>query len=366
MNTAAWADRRAPAAVYRASIGRWTLLGLSGVTDDGRSKFPVPIDRLVATVASVLDSGGRGELAHLLRVATPYITESGRDFGTSYYTLTLELPVPEYAGIESRTEESEQSLRDAFQRAIRRHDSHHISAIVIAPSFDDASAIALTPPSADIDHIWQPGMFRLFMSHVSKYKEAVGELSRKLRVYGVSGFVAHVDIKISEEWRGEILSALASMDAMTVILTPGFHESSWTDQEFGFALGRRVVVIPIMIGTQPYGFLERQQGMHGDLAQLDPIVAEIVDTLLRRRETKAHMRRCLVTGLERADSYAEARMIAWRITSRTDFAIRELERIESSILANRQVRDSVGPGLRKFLDGLTIKGDRPTSGAHSL
>src|SRR5690606_25022324 len=42
---------------------------------------------------------------------------------------------------------------------------------------------------------WQPGYFRLFLSHISKFKGKTTALQKSLRVYGISSFVAHVDIR---------------------------------------------------------------------------------------------------------------------------------------------------------------------------
>src|SRR5688572_19193335 len=42
--------------------------------------------------------------------------------------------------------------------------------------------------------IWQPGYFRLFISHSSKQADDVGALKRALRPYAIDAFVAHDDI----------------------------------------------------------------------------------------------------------------------------------------------------------------------------
>ena len=53
------------------------------------------------------------------------------------------------------------------------------------------------------------------------------------------------------------------MDALAAILTPGFNESKWTDQEVGVAVGRGSLIIPIRKGMNPYGFIGKYQGMQG-------------------------------------------------------------------------------------------------------
>ena len=104
---------------------------------------------------------------------------------------------------------------------------------------------------------WEPSHLRLFLSHLSTFKKTSGLLQAALRAYGISAFVAHVDIEPTKEWLDEIEAGLYSMDALVAILMPGFKESDWTDQEVGVAAGRGVLIIPIIRGLSPYGFISR-------------------------------------------------------------------------------------------------------------
>ena len=95
---------------------------------------------------------------------------------------------------------------------------------------------------------WEPSHFKLFLSHLSSFKQTTGKLQAALRKFGISAFVAHVEIEPTREWLDEIEAGLHSMDALAAILMPGFKESNWTDQEVGVAVGRGVLIIPIMRG----------------------------------------------------------------------------------------------------------------------
>lgn len=95
---------------------------------------------------------------------------------------------------------------------------------------------------------WRPAHFRLFLTHLLSFKEQTTRLQSSLLPFGISAFVAHVDIEPTKEWLSEIEKALYSMDALAAILMPGFHESNWTDHEVGIAVGRDVLVIPIRKG----------------------------------------------------------------------------------------------------------------------
>ncbi len=103
--------------------------------------------------------------------------------------------------------------------------------------------------------------FRLFLSHKSEVKNETGALKERLEAFGVSCFVAHVDIRPTKEWQAEIESALASMDGFVALLTDKFHESDWTDQEVGFAFARGVPIAAVRLERDPYGFIGKFQGL---------------------------------------------------------------------------------------------------------
>src|SRR5262245_36594674 len=51
---------------------------------------------------------------------------------------------------------------------------------------------------------WVPHHFRLFLSHLSSFKKTTAALQASLRRFGISAFVAHVDIEPTREWQDEI------------------------------------------------------------------------------------------------------------------------------------------------------------------
>ena len=98
---------------------------------------------------------------------------------------------------------------------------------------------------------WREGYLRLFLSHVSAYKVVVADVKANLAPFGVDGFVAHEDIEPTAEWVGEIEAALDTCDVLAAFLTPEFPSSKWADQEIGFCLKRRVLILPIRLGIDP-------------------------------------------------------------------------------------------------------------------
>lgn len=113
----------------------------------------------------------------------------------------------------------------------------------------------------DTEGPWTPGRFRLFLSHISADKRLVAEIKSSLELSAIDGFVAHEDIEPTKEWAKEIERALETCHALAAILTSQFHTSFWTDQEVGYCIKRRILIVPVMIGAVPYGFMGPYQGL---------------------------------------------------------------------------------------------------------
>jgi len=122
---------------------------------------------------------------------------------------------------------------------------------------DGVGAPAIAPPAN-----WRGTRhFRLFISHISKNKEAATRLKEALAPHTILGFVAHEDIHPTLAWQDEIERALHTMDAFVAVHTPGFKDSVWTQQEIGFALGRGTKVISFKMGEDPTGFIGKHQAL---------------------------------------------------------------------------------------------------------
>jgi hypothetical protein len=306
--------------------------------------FPVPARRVAGTLVALLRASGETELASVLATASPSIETTGYDNwngGTTYYALVLALPVAEYATIEPRLEPVEKDLGQRLSRALRNTEPDVLSSVTITPRFDDPDGV----PSVDRNdgaRLWGRGRLRLFLSHVSAHKAAVAALKMELQWLGVASFVAHEDIEPTLEWQAEIELALRTMDAMAALLTPEFHESSWTDQEVGVAVGRGVLVIPVRLPNNPYGFIAKHQGLRGDLAQPTALAKRIVDILLERHQTGALMRSSLLTALEDSPTFATSKALSLRIEQLAPLTAQEAARVKAAIDSNGQVSSAFG------------------------
>lgn len=115
----------------------------------------------------------------------------------------------------------------------------------------------------NLEQLWDEGVIRVFISHISDGKELAHDLKRYLQRRSIAAFVAHDDIEPMHQWETEIEHALFSMDLLVALLTPKFNASDWTDQEIGVAIGRCIPVVPVRMGKDPYGFLSKYQAVPG-------------------------------------------------------------------------------------------------------
>ena len=310
--------------------------------------YPRSASEVVATLGELFINQQKPELAELLESAVAYIEQTDYDNwdgGTYSWALRLEIPVSIYAKFESSLETVESQISKKLGLLDRIYPRDHLSEVTILPISSATAALGkkVVPSGLDILRLWGDGKFKLFLNHVSAHKVSIGKLGTALSVYGVSPFVAHVDIEPSLEWRDEIEIALRSMDALAALVTPEFHASPWTDQEVGWAFGRGVLTLPVMLGATPYGFLGKFQGVPGgDLQRPEDLSALIVKALLGNRQTHAEMRRALVAAFAAVFTYKQAKLVSEILVQLTDFTDEEKSAIWKAYDDNSQIKDSYG------------------------
>lgn len=194
---------------------------------------------------------------------------------------------------------------------------------------------------------WEEGKLKVFLSHLSKQKSWTTELQEALLPYGISAFVAHKDIKPTLEWQVQIETALATCDALVALLNVGFHESNWTDQEIGFAMGRGVPVFSIRFEQDPYGFIGKTQAFQGHGKDAAEIAEELFDAYRVNKQTQAKMSDVLLSMFVKSGTFAQAKTRIGYLedleTWGADFAdrIREAAELNSQIIGSWGVPDRV-------------------------
>ena len=258
----------------------------------------------LAPVCKVLHHRGRYDLVHLLsRASIQFVADWDR-----FVTTEIHAPLSEYDHLKALSQEDTQTIHSVvlevwpeyaedapIEGMVYRLDRDSLTDI---PNYKyDLGTIATaaapySPPSNWLD----TEDFRLFISHIAIHKDVATRLKECLEPYAISGFVSHQDIDPTLEWQGEIERALSCMDAMVAIHTVGFAESSWTQQEIGFAIGRSVKVISLKFDEDPTGFIARNQALARERRRAEEIAEEIHRLLMdddrtrERLETAMHAR----------------------------------------------------------------------------
>ena len=189
---------------------------------------------------------------------------------------------------------------------------------------------------------WATGFLRLFVSHLAEFRQFAGEVQEQLLAFGISAFVAHNDIKATLEWQDEIELALATCDAMLVLLHPGFHESNWADQEIGYAMGRRVMIVAVRLGTDPYGFIGRFQALEGQQKGPAELARGVLEVLVRHRMTRERISRAVVECFAKSESFSDAKMNMGLLEELSYWDVSLSKRVDSAMEENSQIKDAFG------------------------
>ena len=153
--------------------------------------------------------------------------------------------------------------------------------------------------------LWKPDHVRLFVSHRDSHKVTARRLADALEGFGISSFVAHDTIEPMASWREEILKALKTMDVLLAFVTNDFGGSDWTNQEVGFALGRKIPVIPVKLQeTIPAGFLSSLQAVPANLEQCEASATAIFN-IIAKNVPAENFKNALVSSFLVSPSFSE-------------------------------------------------------------
>jgi hypothetical protein len=126
------------------------------------------------------------------------------------------------------------------------------------------------------------GNVRAFISYSNADREAAATVKRTLGTFGIECFLAHEDIRVSQEWKDRILEELAACQVFIVLLSAAFRASDWGPQEIGAVAHRKgVAIVPLTLdGTPPFGFITHIQGKQVPASGLEPDA--ILDPLVQK------------------------------------------------------------------------------------
>lgn len=244
--------------------------------------------------------------------------------GTTHYKFVLRVPTPVFVENEKQIEQLEAKILEQVKVLLREETHDFVGTVLVQPK---AKSALLTKKATANSKFWIPSYFNLFISHLGENKTSAGNLKSALENYGISCFVAHEDITPTKEWVEEIENALFSMDALAAILAPGFGKSNWTDHEVGVALGRQVLVIPIMYGRNPYGLIAKYQGLKARERSLKDVAELVFSTILESRQGGLRLTSCLVEQ--------------FTLSGKSQQALRKLKLIDRSMFLTNELLEKI-------------------------
>jgi hypothetical protein len=293
--------------------------------DDERPKFQFPamLEKALAFLSEHYRKKDRPDLQKLL-VNSKYYVEEGYDYDNwngGSWGHAIHFLVP--SNIYHEIHDSIDKIEDIFGKDISRINkcpNEYLAKIFIELQDDknlenwrEKSGVLMSHDTIseeshnkDLEKIWQPHCLRLFLSHKSDYKAQASELKAYLSLLGISAFVAHEDIKPTKEWQGEIEKALFSMHALVALMTEGFSNSKWTDQEIGVAIGRKVPIFSVKLGEDPYGFIGKYQAISGGIGSPQGLGYAIIKALMDNPNTRERITEALVYAFENSESFKQS------------------------------------------------------------
>ncbi len=144
----------------------------------------------------------------------------------------------------------------------------------------------------------------IFISYSHKDKNTAGKIKHYLEhEFGVNVFLAHHDIQPTKIWIKEIIKGLKKANVLIALLTNNFENSNWTDQEVGFALCKEILIIPVKINIDPYGFQSQYQAYKLKTNNIYGSCIDIAKIIVEEPNLKVKLLDSLIKVFGKSDSF---------------------------------------------------------------
>jgi hypothetical protein len=178
-----------------------------------------------------------------------------------------------------------------------------------------------------------------FISYSNVDKAMASITKSALLDFGLTGFLAHEDLQVSEEWRDAIIEELKSVTIFVALLSKDFKASEWCAQEVGYIVSRPdVLIIPLSLdATVAFGFISNLQSKR---VRKEESIPEILRDVLLKKRPRLMIPRW-IKKVASAGSYrgAEA-IVAPLVPYFSIFTQDEIEIFLTAALGNSQVWDA--------------------------
>lgn len=332
---------------------------MSGQED--KFELPPKIDHYLATLSKYYGKEGQNQLQEIIVNSKPRIyagwSSDNWNGGTYGHALYLAIPESIYLNTVNEKAELQTEIREGLNKIhdVQNEFVEEVFFEMEVPEDNDwrrDSGLLITHnkviPDPVASRIWDKNCFRVFLSHKAEVKKETAGLKDMLKLYGISCFVAHEDIHPTREWQNEIENALHTMDSFVALLTDGFHDSLWTDQEVGFAFGRGVPIISVKLGKDPYGFIGKFQALS---CTWENAPTEIAKILIK----KEPMINAYINAIQECPNYDRGNKLSELLPFIEKLTDSQIENLVKAFNNNSQVYDSYGfngKNPRYYGDGL--------------
>jgi len=338
-------------------------------------ELPKKIEHFLAALSRLYAQEGKKQLQTIIVNSQVSVIEEWSsdnwDGGIFGHALYMAIPESIYFTIVKTKEAVQQQIKEDLNK-LHNMQSEFIAAVFLEIEVEEdqdwrkESGLLLTgqrtiaPEAAS--RVWGDQGYRVFLSHKHEVKKETAELKEKLKLFGISAFVAHEDIHPTKEWQDEIENALFSMDAFVALMTEEFHDSIWTDQEVGVAFCRGVQIISVKLGKDPYGFIGKFQALS---CSWDTAAKEIVKILVKHDL----MLNAYINTVENCLGYEQGNTLSEILPYINKLSNQQANRLISAFNENGQVRDSFGFNGKmphRYGDGLPSHLSRLTGQTYRL
>lgn len=200
--------------------------------------------------------------------------------------------------------------------------------------------------------------YDIFISHshadyenVISYLEYLKDEQRGLgKIFPV--FIAHKDIMPTKKWEDEMVRVLKGAKIFIAYITPNFKKSNWCDQECGSAYATNKLIIPLIDGYDPYGFIGKYQGMRipSNLRDersetlkksgLKKFVVSIIKLIYDDWQYRDMVRNKIFENIEKISSYSQTDLVFSFLRYLEPFTEEEKSTILKAYEENIQIKDA--------------------------
>lgn len=194
---------------------------------------------------------------------------------------------------------------------------------------------------------------KVFLSYSNEDKALAGKIKQDLEDYGLTVFLAHEDIEPLAEWVDTLRAELGACVVFIPILTETFRKSKWTDQETGIAIARDILIAPLKVTVDPYGFISRFQALRVDLNNMESTCFELASVIASNPVLGDLFKDALINKFGNSWSFDDATHNTELLLSFEGYAVRQVTEIIKHAISNRQIYESFRARTRlsSFFDG---------------